>query len=78
MVPVKIDVDKQEAVYKKYKEPPTPTIMFLDPKGNVLHSVTGFQPPDAFLVEMKRALGKSAGAHSKAGPQAAGPKSRHG
>jgi thioredoxin-related protein len=57
-IPVKINVDKQPEVARKYNVSGIPVILFLDASGKVLHNVEGFLPPEEFAKEMRTALGK--------------------
>ena len=61
LIPVKLDADKPEPakVAQKYKVEGTPTILFVDPKGNKIHEVDGFLPADQFAAEMQKALKKA-------------------
>ncbi len=49
-VPVRLDVEGNgSAQAKKYKIKNYPTIMFIDPKGNVVGTIDGLETPDEFV-----------------------------
>ena len=58
-IPVKINVDKQPDVAKKYDISGIPVILFVNEKGAVQHKVEGFRPPDDFVKDMQEALKKA-------------------
>ena len=57
-VPVMINIDKDSNTATRYNVESIPAIMFLDGKGKVVHSFSGFLPPDDFAREMQNALAK--------------------
>jgi thiol:disulfide interchange protein len=61
-VSVKIDLGKDPGPASQYRVMGLPTVLFMNCKGEVIHSVIGFRPPAPFLVEMQKALEKAASA----------------
>lgn len=59
---VKMDVGKDPGAAAQYRVMGLPTVLFMNCKGEVIHSVIGFRPPAPFLVEMQKALEKAASA----------------
>jgi uncharacterized protein YyaL (SSP411 family) len=57
-VPVKVDADRDYSAVQKYKIAGLPTIVFLSPKGDVIHKVVGYRPPQQFISEMEKVLKK--------------------
>lgn len=59
---VKFDMEKGEgmALHKQYQRyiPGYPTYLLINGKGEVVHQVTGYQEPQAFITEMKKGLGE--------------------
>jgi len=55
-VSVKVDADADRMAASRYGVTGFPTILFVDPSGNEIHRVVGYRPPQAFLVEMNKAL----------------------
>ncbi len=55
-VSLKIDADVEGDLSSRYKVVGLPTILFIDTKGDEIHRVVGYRPPDAFVNEMNSAL----------------------
>jgi len=55
-VPLKIDMDKQGEIGKKYNVEGTPTLLFLTPEGKIIGSFVGYHPPKEFIEESKKVL----------------------
>ncbi|MDQ2985358.1 MAG: thioredoxin domain-containing protein [Armatimonadota bacterium] len=62
-VSLKIDAEKGQGpeVAKKFNVEGFPTILFVDGKGNLVHSIIGLHEPADFVAEMDKALDKRAG-----------------
>ena len=60
-IPVKIDCDRNRLIPAKYRIRGLPTILFIDSKGDVVHSVVGYRKAKDFILEMKKALEKFRG-----------------
>jgi len=61
-VSVKVDVGNDPGLAAQYRVMKLPMILFMNCKGEVIHTVIGFRPPAPFLVEMQKALEKAASA----------------
>lgn len=59
MVTVKINVGRDSAAADKYQIEGTPTILFLNRKGQPIHRVVGFKPPADFVKDMQYALSRA-------------------
>ena len=55
---VKVDVDKNPTLARQYKITGIPTTVWLDNRGQVIHSISGFYPPADFVKEMNFAMSK--------------------
>jgi thiol:disulfide interchange protein len=55
-ISLKIDADVETDLASKYRVQGLPTILFIDHKGEEVHRVVGYRPPDKFLDEMDLAL----------------------
>ncbi|MBI1756563.1 MAG: thioredoxin family protein [Fimbriimonas ginsengisoli] len=51
----KINGEQQPALMGKYSVPGFPTLVFMKPSGQVVHSFSGYRPLDRFLAEMETA-----------------------
>jgi len=57
-ISLKIDCVKDRLTPAKYRIRGLPTILFIDSKGNIIHSVVGYRKAEDFILEMKKALEK--------------------
>lgn len=57
-VAIKIDVDKNRDLAKKYKIRGIPCMVFVDPEGEEVGRVVGYRNADGFLTAVKKALKK--------------------
>ena len=57
-ISLKIDCDRDRLISAKYRIRGLPTILFIDSKGNVVHSIVGYRKAEDFILEMKQALEK--------------------
>lgn len=66
-VSIKIDMEKSFGLDlgKKYHVSGFPTYLFFTPKGELIYTVTGFQPPADFLTSLKNAANPSTQTHLK-------------
>ncbi|HVP56859.1 MAG TPA: thioredoxin domain-containing protein [bacterium] len=55
-VSLKINADAERAIAARYNITGFPTILFIDSSGQEVYRVVGYQPPQAFLVEMGKAM----------------------
>jgi thiol-disulfide isomerase/thioredoxin len=55
-IPVKVDCDEDTITPGRYGIRGLPTILFLNPGGQVIHQVIGYRSPENLLLEMKKAL----------------------
>jgi thiol-disulfide isomerase/thioredoxin len=53
---VKVDGDRRPGLARKHRVSGYPTILFLGPKGQELSRVRGYEPTQAFLSDMRKAL----------------------
>lgn len=60
-VTLKLDAEAGDGpeLQKKYNVQGYPTILFIDGKGNLVHSVIGYMDPAALVAEMDKALSKA-------------------
>ena len=59
-VPVRINVDEQPEITKKYRAPWTPTFLILGADGTEYYRETGYLPPQDLLAHVTLGLGKAA------------------
>ncbi len=59
-VAVKVDVDQEPDLKKRFKIEGLPTIVFLSPGGEELARLEGFRPPEVFLKEARKPAESSA------------------
>ena len=57
-ISLKIDCDRDRHTPAKYQIRGLPTILFIDSKGSVVHSVVGYRKAKDFILEMEKALEK--------------------
>jgi thioredoxin 1 len=57
-ISLKIDCARDRLIPTKYQIRGLPTILFIDSKGSVIHSIVGYRKTEDFLLEMKKALKK--------------------
>lgn len=65
MISVKIDTDKNMKLARRYGVEGLPTVIFFNERGQKIHVVEGSMPVDAFVREMKIALGRAASTAKK-------------
>lgn len=53
---VAVDLDETPALGKFYRVSSIPYVLFVDPKGNVVDRLLGFEPPEQFEMRLKKAL----------------------
>lgn len=72
VVPLKINVEKSKdkELAKKYRVTALPTLLCIDPDGNVLESELGFKSPEQMVGWVRKVSGKYAAKHKQpdAGP----------
>lgn len=56
IVSVKVDADKRKEIAATYQVSGYPTILFLNPDGEVRKSLRGFQPPEKFIPLMTQVV----------------------
>jgi thiol:disulfide interchange protein DsbD len=57
-ISLKIDCDRNRLIPAKYQIRGLPTILFIDSKGSVIHSIVGYRKAEDFILEMEKALEK--------------------
>jgi len=57
-ISLKIDCDRDRLISAKYRIRGLPTILFIDSKGSVVHSIVGYRKAEDFILEMEKALEK--------------------
>ncbi|MCK4648749.1 thioredoxin family protein [bacterium] len=57
-ISLKIDCARDQLTPAKYQIRGLPTILFIDSKGSVVHSIVGYRKAEDFILEMKKALEK--------------------
>ncbi len=62
---VKVDGDRRRGLARTHRVSGYPTILFLGPQGQELNRVRGYEPTQAFLSDMRKALGARAGVRQR-------------
>jgi len=60
IVPVKIHIKEQPAVFDRFAAQWTPTLVIFDPLGAERHRFEGFLPPEEFLAQLELGLAHAA------------------
>jgi thiol-disulfide isomerase/thioredoxin len=53
---IAVDLDEEPALGRFYRVSSIPSVLIVDPKGNVVDRLLGFEPPALFEVRLKKAL----------------------
>ncbi len=53
-IPIKIDIDNEKSVARKYRVNGIPALLFLDPQGRLLKQINGYVPADSFVTMLKK------------------------
>lgn len=53
---IAVDLDEEPALGKFYRVSSIPYVLFVDPKGNVVDRLLGFEPPTLFEKRLRKAL----------------------
>ena len=73
-IPLKIDAEKNRPLAARYKIRSYPTMVFLRPDGSELGRTIGFQQPQVFLTNAKKAIGGNDVIAAKSSPAPGAPK----
>ncbi len=52
-IPIRVNIDDRPALSQKHKVTGIPCMVFLDGDGNEMGRIQGFEPPGAFLAEVR-------------------------
>ncbi len=63
LIPVKIHIKEQPAVFERFGVGWTPTLVLFDPEGAEVYRFEGFLPADDFLAQLELGAAKGAFAH---------------
>jgi thioredoxin-like negative regulator of GroEL len=53
---IAVDLDEMPTLGKFYRVSSIPSVLLVDPKGNVVDRLLGFEPPKQFELRLKKAL----------------------
>ncbi len=60
LIPVKVHIKEQPAVFDRFGVQWTPTLVLFDPQGNEVYRFEGFLPPEDFLAQLELGRAKAA------------------
>ena len=53
-IPIKIDLDSERQLARKYRVTGIPALLFLDSRGNLLERINGYVPMENLAATLKR------------------------